>query len=130
MKKTPPKTEKPWNEGRTLVDHLAPRFPDKAGLERHLAQAGLGIIDALESGRMKPEQAWNDLFNVDNFLAIRRRRLGPEIREFFSWGLEIEDVAKHVPHALAEHYIQMRKRGRRAIAQSFLPRRRTLRKAG
>jgi hypothetical protein len=57
----------------------------------------LGIAVAIREGGLSVEEAANDLFSMDNYLALRKSRLGKELLEIFDWGMQLEDVAAIVP---------------------------------
>jgi hypothetical protein len=92
-----------------LVESLARSSSSKQSLERRLIQIGLGVISALERSEMSFDDAWQELFNLDNYQEIKRRRLDKRVRDFFQWGMELEDVAAQVPAHIEESYQAMRK---------------------
>jgi hypothetical protein len=57
----------------------------------------LGIATAIREGKLSAEQAKNDLFTLDNYLSLRRNRLGKDLLEIFDWGMQLEDVVALVP---------------------------------
>lgn len=90
-----------------LVDSLAEMTRAKKTLERRLIETGMGVVEALRNHRINFNQAWEDFFNIDNYRAIRRRRLNPLLAEFLEWGMELEDVANAAPGGLEESYQAM-----------------------
>ena len=90
-----------------LVDSLAGASRTKRLLERRLVQLGLGVLAALQKGEMSFGDARHELFNADNYLAVKRQKLSREVVEFFQWGMELEDVADLAPGGLGESYWRM-----------------------
>lgn len=88
-------------------------FKDATG--RRLAEMGLGVVAALESGQITFAQARADLFNLDTYNEARRRRLGRDVTEFLEWGMELEDVAELAPRGLAQSCRKMRALAERII---------------
>jgi hypothetical protein len=103
-----------------LIDCLASSHRTKRELERQIAQLALGVVTALQNSEMTLEQAWADLFNLDNFLAIRRRRLGAKLVELFDWGMQLEDVAELARGELNAAYAKMTGLARYVIRSSLL----------
>jgi uncharacterized protein DUF3969 len=115
------KTDRP-----NLVDSLAAMAHSKSILQRRLIETGMGVLTALREHRISYDQAWEDFFNIDNYRAVRRRRLSPLLVDFFEWGMELEDVAKTVPAGLPESYQSMSKLADKLLKrpqQGDLPRR-------
>src|SRR5258707_14598575 len=96
-------------ENPNMVGVFAGNSPVKKDLERRLAQWGLGLLQALQSGDLSIAQAERDLFNMDCYQEVRRRRLDRRLLEFMQWGMELEDVAELAPAGLKESYEQMAK---------------------
>jgi hypothetical protein len=90
-----------------LIDSLASASNNKRLLERRIVQLGLGVLSALQKGEMSFDNARQELFNVDNYLAIKRHQLSAHLIEFFQWGMELEDVAGLAPGGLGESYWRM-----------------------
>jgi len=57
----------------------------------------LGVATAIQAGGLTVEQATEDLFTLDNYLSLRRNRLGKDLLEVFDWGMQLEDVVALVP---------------------------------
>jgi hypothetical protein len=65
------------------------------------------------------------IFNLDSYLAVKRRKLAPELAEFFRWGMELENVADLAPGGLGESYRRMNRLASRVMTQrAQAPRRR------
>ena len=73
-------------------------------LHRHVVEMGLGIIASIRSGHMTFDEARADLFNIDNYDELKRRRAAPALIEFFEVAMELEDVAELAPDALSVSY--------------------------
>lgn len=93
----------------TFVQSLTTQQPSRQWVERKLALQALGVVAALEAGQIDAEKAGSDLFNLDNYDAIRRRRPSAELRELFEWGMELEDVATLTPQGLPESFAAIRR---------------------
>ena len=89
---------------KNLIDCIALTETSKRELERRIAEMALGVATALQNGEMSFEQAWLDLFNIDNFQALRRRRLDRRLIELFDWAMELEDVVEVTPSGAEESY--------------------------
>lgn len=57
----------------------------------------LGVAAAIRAGGLTVAQAAEDLFTLDNYLSLRRNRLGRDLLEIFDWGMQLEDVRTLVP---------------------------------
>ena len=57
----------------------------------------LGIVEAIRHGGVPVTEVAEGLFTMDNYLAVRRHRLGADLIEMIQWGMELEDVVKLVP---------------------------------
>ena len=90
-----------------IIDEIARRSVSRRFLQRRVAQAGLGILQALRASNMSIEDAENDLFNLDTYQAARRRRLHSDLIEFLEWGMELQDVVRLVPGGLGDSYRSM-----------------------
>jgi hypothetical protein len=101
------------------IDQIAAAQVPKRLLERRIAQNGLGIVQALRDSTMSIEDAEEDLFNLDTYRAMRRRRLNPQLIEFMQWGMELGDVATAVPSGLGESYSRMEELVLSVIAASL-----------
>lgn len=97
MRKVPP----------NLVNSLSVASPSKPLLERRLVEMGIGILSALQTSQMSFDQARREFFNIDNYQALIRQKLSPDLAQFFQWGMELEDVASIAPGGLAESYWRM-----------------------
>ena len=80
-----------------LVDSVLAGSPNRDSARRRLAEMALGIAEAIRHGGVPVEEATKGLFTLDNYLALRRHRLGTELLEIFQWGMQLEDVAELVP---------------------------------
>ncbi|HLL90736.1 MAG TPA: DUF3969 family protein [Tepidisphaeraceae bacterium] len=92
-----------------LIASLAAASPGKRLLERRLGQLALGVLASLREGGMSPDSAARELFNSDNYLELKRRRLDRRLVELFEWGMELPDVSELVPAALADSLDRMDK---------------------
>lgn len=101
-----------------LIDSLAMASPSRQMLERRVAQMGIGVLAALQNREMTFEDARRELFNLDNYQAVKRHRLAAKLAQFFEWGMELADVAEIAPEGLPESYRQMRKLASRVMARS------------
>lgn len=101
-----------------IVDALASVSPTKKVLERWLAEMGIGVIEALKCSALSHAQAAEDFFTLDNFQAVKRRKLSRDLLEFFSWGMELEDVVSLTPSSLAESHRQMMRLTERVLRRS------------
>lgn len=99
----------------SLVDLLASADRPKQWVERRLAEMALGLTTSLKESRLPVDQARADLFNLDNYTAIRTRRLRPELRELFEWGMELGSVARVAPEGLNESSATMTRLARGII---------------
>ena len=88
-------------------DQLATAGVPKRLVERRIAQTGLGVVRALRGSTMSIDDAEADLFNLDTYRAMRRRRLSPQLIEFMQWGMELADVAEVAPAGLEKSYRRM-----------------------
>jgi len=80
-----------------LVESILAGSPSRAFARRRVAEMALGIVEAIRRGRVPVPEAAEGLFTLDNYLAIRRHRLGAALVELFQWGMELEDVVEIVP---------------------------------
>lgn len=80
-----------------LVDSVRAGSASRESARRRIAEMALGIAEAIQRGGIPVEAAAADLFTLDNYLAIRRHRLGAELVEIFQWGMQLEDVTELVP---------------------------------
>jgi hypothetical protein len=83
----------------SLVESLVACSPDRASARRQVAEMALGIATAVQEGGLTVEQACNDLFTLDNYLSLRRNRLGKDLLEIFDWGMQLQDVLALVQRA-------------------------------
>jgi hypothetical protein len=107
------------NSSANLVHALVATTSSKKEAQRRLAQMGMGIVLALQKNEMTLEQCRKDLFNLQNYLAIRSHRMNRHLLEFMQWGMELEDVAELAPEGLEESYQRMITLARRAILESL-----------
>jgi hypothetical protein len=89
------KTMKP--QRKCLVESILAGTPGREAARRLLAEMAIGIASGIEQGRLSVEEAADDLFSLDNYLALRRNRLGKDLLELFQWGMQLEDVVEVVP---------------------------------
>lgn len=81
--------------------------PSRHLLERRIAEMGLGVISALSRGEINYDQAEHDLFNLDNYVEIRRRRLSSSLLQFFERGMQLEDVSEIGPQNVTSSFEKM-----------------------
>ena len=101
------------------IDPVAGSRASRKLVERRIAQAGLGIIRALREATMSIKDAEVDLFNLDSYRAMRRRRLSSHLIEFMQWGMELEDVAEMAPHSMESSFQNMERLLLHCIALSL-----------
>ncbi len=80
---------------------------------------GLGIILALQNREISLEEAHADLFNLKNYITLRKQKINRRLLEFMEWGMELEDVADLAPHGLPESYERMTALARHVIRESL-----------
>ncbi|HEV8605292.1 MAG TPA: DUF3969 family protein [Tepidisphaeraceae bacterium] len=90
-----------------LIVSLATMHPSRHLLERRIAEMGLGVISALSRGEINYDQAEHDLFNLDNYVEIRRRRLSSSLLQFFERGMQLEDVSEIGPQNVTSSFEKM-----------------------
>lgn len=100
-----------------LIDALASSGKPKRWIERKLALEALGVVAALEEKRMSVEESGDQLFNMDNYIGVKQRRLDKSIREIFEWGMELDSVQSLAPDGLGESYAAIRKFAMRMLAK-------------
>jgi hypothetical protein len=66
-----------------------------------------GIVTCISHSSISVFDAWDELFNISNYQAIRRNRLSPRLAELFEWGMELSTVARTVPDSLPESLTEM-----------------------
>jgi hypothetical protein len=91
----------------------------KKEAERRLAHMGLGVILALQNSEISLEEAQADLFNLKNYIALRKQKINRRLLELLEWGMELEDVADLAPHGLPESYERMIALARHIIRESL-----------
>ena len=110
-----------------LVDLLASADQPKRWVERKLAEIAQGVIASLRDSALSVEQAREELFNLDNYSALRRRRMSGELKELFEWGMELGSVSRLAPESLSESIDAMANLARSIIEQ---PMKKTSRRRG
>jgi len=100
-------TTHPSDQAKTIVDLLLASGKPKAWAERALAEMAHGIVTCIADSTISVFDAWDELFNIGNYRAIRRRRLSPSLAELFEWGMELSTVARTVPSSLPESLKEM-----------------------
>ena len=106
------------NTKSNLIASLATSQVSRLGLERRVAELALGIVSALRDGQLSIEGAWDELFNVDNYTELRRRRASKSLVEIFEYGMELENVAEIAPQSLGQSYDRIERLARRVITAS------------
>ena len=101
-----------------LVRLLAAAGQPNAWLQRRIAELAQGVIAALKDSTLPVEEAWDELFNAENYQSILDSELDRDLRTLFEWGMELGTVAKHAPHSLHESFDAMEKLAKRVIAKS------------
>jgi len=101
----------------SLVDLLASTDQPKRWVERKLAEIAQGVIASLRDSALSVEQAREELFNLDNYSALRRRRMSRDLKELFEWGMELGNVTRLAPESLPQSIDAMARLARRIIEQ-------------
>src|ERR1035437_10145852 len=65
---------------------------DKRLAERRTAVMALGIVQALRHKRMTVDQAWDELFNFETYLHLRKQRFDRRLLKMFVWAMELPNV--------------------------------------
>jgi hypothetical protein len=102
-------TTRPNAGAETIVDLLLAGGRPKAWAERALAEMAQGIVTCIANAHFSVFEAWDELFDIANYDAIRRHRLNRNIAQLFEWGMELSTVARNVPGALTESLDEMTK---------------------
>ena len=84
----------------TLVQRLGSGRSLKAWRERMIAYSALGIISAISESNLSIQRVCDEFFTYDDYLAIKRQRLSPDVRRLFEIGMELEDVEDLSPDSL------------------------------
>lgn len=100
---------------KNVVDLLASADQPKGWADRKLAEIAQGIIASLRDSALSPAQAREELFNLDNYSAVRRRRMSRDLKELFEWGMELGNVGRLAPDSLPESIDAMSQLARRVI---------------
>ncbi len=101
-----------------VVRLLAAAGHPKPWLERKVAELGQGVTTALRDSTLRVEDAWDELFNLDNYQAIVAARLDKDLKELFEWGMELDTVARLAPDSLDESFNAMSQLARNVIVRS------------
>ena len=102
---------------KNLVDLLASTDQPKRWVERKLAEMAQGVIASLRDAALSIDEAREELFNLDNYSALRRRRMSRDLKELFEWGMELGNVTRLAPESLPESIDSMTRLARRIIEQ-------------
>jgi len=108
---------------KNLIGSLAEGGAARPALQRRIAEMALGVVSALRRGELAVEQVWDELFNLDNYSELRRRRLDKSLREMFEYGMELENVAEISPGSLEESLRSIETLAGRVMSQSRAKRR-------
>ena len=100
-------TTRPGADVETIVDLLVASGRPKAWAERALAEMAQGIVTCIAGSTISVFDAWDELFNIANYQAIKRNRLSRRLAELFEWGMELSTVARTVPDSLPESLSEM-----------------------
>jgi hypothetical protein len=100
-------TTRPRAGVETIVDLLLASGRPKAWAERALAEMAQGIVTCVAGSTISVFDAWDELFNIANYRAIKRNRLSRHLAELFEWGMELSTVARTVPDSLPESLSEM-----------------------
>ena len=99
------------------MDLLASADQPKRWVERKLAEIAQGVIASLRDSALSVEQSREELFNLDNYSALRRRRMSRDLKELFEWGMELGNVTRLAPESLPQSIDAMTRLARRIIEQ-------------
>ncbi len=105
----------------SLVDLLSSADQPRRWVERKLAEIAQGVIASLRNSSLSIEEAETEIFNLNNYMALRRRRMSRELKELFEWGMELEDVVQLVPSSLPQSLDVMSELARRVIDETAKP---------
>jgi hypothetical protein len=100
-------TTRPRAGVETIVDLLVASGRPKAWAERALAEMAQGIVTCMAASTISVFDAWDELFNITNYRAIKRHRLSRHLAELFEWGMELSTIARTVPDSLPESFSEM-----------------------
>jgi hypothetical protein len=84
---------------KCLVESVLAGRLGRPAVRRVIAVMAMGIANGIEQERLSVEEATEDFFTLDNYLALRRNRLGKDLLDLFDWGMQLEDVVALVPGA-------------------------------
>jgi hypothetical protein len=110
----------PTKSNENLVELLATAGQPKRWLERKIAEMAQGVVAALRDSSLAVDDAWDELFNLENYLAIRKMGLDRDLKSLFEWGMELSNVARLAPESLPESFDAMAKLARRVMRRSQL----------
>ena len=98
----------------------APQLPPVVVVNDYLTSwiAQVGVVAALRSSFITPEQAYDDLFNLDGYQSIKKHRLSRELKDLFEWGMELEDVAEIAPEGMEESCQAIEKLAQQVLSKS------------
>lgn len=113
-----------------LVELLASAGRPKQWVEERLAEMSLGVVASLRDASLAVIDARGELFNLDNYQAIRKLRLDRNLVELFQWGMELDSVARIAPDGLPESFEAMSRLARLVIQRPPRPARGTRPAAG
>jgi hypothetical protein len=104
---------------RNLIEVLLEGGFSKREVERRLAEMALGVVDALREGNLTPEQAYDELFNLDLYQSLINHRFDAEFRDMFECGMQLEDVAEIAPKSLEKNYQKIERMARSFVATTI-----------
>jgi hypothetical protein len=79
-----------------------------------------GVVAGLRDSTLAVDDAWDELFNLENYLAIRKRGLDRDLKSLFEWGMELSNVARLAPESLPESLDAIAKLARRVMRRTQL----------
>ena len=110
----------PTKSSENLVDLFATAGQPKRWLERKIAEMAQGVVAGLRDSTLAVDDAWDELFNLENYLAIRKRGLDRDLKSLFEWGMELSNVARLAPESLPESLDAIAKLARRVMRRTQL----------
>ena len=93
-----------YYERHSIVERLLGSGLLKRDVERYIALLAIGVVSALRTSSLTAVRACDDLFNLDGYGALTKRRMSKAAKEIMKRGMELVDVAELAPHKLEENY--------------------------
>ena len=76
----------------------------KSLAERRTAVMALGIVQALRHKRITIDQGWDEFFNFETYMHIRKQRFDRRLLDMFVCAMELPNVEPLGDEALAKSY--------------------------